>query len=199
MTLFDLVVVILLLVSGLVGFVRGATRELITVLAFLGGALAAVFALRFTGPIARAAINPEWAGNAVAILIVFLAVYILLRVVGANLTKRIHQTKALGSVDRFAGIAVGAVRALVLIGVFHLVFHAATPAERLPTWMTESASYPLSGAAAAGLKVVAREGAEKTDGLAPALRDAVVDGRSPGDPEPPVQNEPASEEGEPPR
>lgn len=180
MTLFDLAVVLLLLVSGLVGFVRGATRELITVAAFLGGALAAVFALRFTGPIARAAINPEWAGNAVAILIVFLAVYILLRVLGASLTKRIHQTKALGSVDRFAGIAVGAVRALVLIGVFHLVFHAATPVERLPTWMTEAATYPLSTAAAAGLKVVAREGAEKTDGLAPALRDAVVDGKSPG-------------------
>jgi membrane protein required for colicin V production len=187
-TLFDLAVVLLLLVSALVGFVRGATRELVTVLAFLGGALAAIFALRFTGPIARAAINPEWAGNAVAIVLVFLAVYILLRVVGASLTKRIHQTKALGSVDRFAGIAVGAVRALVLIGVFHLVFHAATPAERLPTWMTEAATYPLSTAAASGLKVVAREGAEKTDGLAPALRDAVVDGKSPG------QNAPAEAE-----
>jgi hypothetical protein len=69
-------------------------------------------------------------------IIVFLAVYILLRVLGASLTKRIHQTKALGSVDRFAGIGVGAVRALVLIGVFHLVFHTATPVERLPAWMT---------------------------------------------------------------
>ena len=188
MTLFDLAVVLLLLVSGLVGFVRGATRELVTVLAFLGGALVAVFALRFTGPIARAAIDPEWAGNAVAILIVFLAVYILLRVIGANLTKRIHQTKALGSVDRFAGIAVGAVRALVLIGVFHLVFHAATPEERLPTWMTAAATYPLSTAAADGLRVVAREGGERTDGLAPALRDAVVDGRAPGQ-DAPMQNE----------
>lgn len=180
MTLFDLVVVILLLVSGLVGFVRGATRELITVLAFVGGALAAVFAVRFTGPIARDAVNPPWAGNAVAMIIVFLAVYILLRVLGASLTKRIHQTKALGSVDRFAGIGVGAVRALVMIGVFHLVFHTATPESRLPAWMTGAATYPLSTAAANGLKVVAGEAAETTDGLAPALRDAVVEGRSPG-------------------
>ncbi len=194
MTLFDLAVVLLLLVSGLVGFVRGATRELVTVLAFLGGALVAVFAVRFTGPIARDAVKPEWAGNAVAVFIVFLAVYILLRVLGAHLTKRIHQTKALGSVDRFAGIAVGAVRALVLIGVFHLVFHTATPAERLPTWMTQAATYPLSTAAAGGLRVVAREGSERTDGLAPALRDAVVDGRAPGDRDPsdtPVSNEDA--------
>jgi membrane protein required for colicin V production len=173
-TLFDLVVLGLLILSGLVGFIRGATRELITVIAFVLGALAAVFALRFTGPIARDAIDPEWAGNAVAIVIVFLIVYILLRVLGAGVTRRIHQTSALGSIDRAAGVGVGLIRALVLIGVFHLVFHAATPPERLPRWMTDAASYPLSGAAAGALRVVARQGAESADGLAPALKEAVA-------------------------
>jgi membrane protein required for colicin V production len=175
-TFFDLVVLLLLGVSGLVGFVRGATREVVTVFAFLGGALVALFALRFTGPIARAAIDPDVAGLAAAWIVVFLAVYILLRVMGASLTKRIHQTKALGSVDRFAGIAVGLVRALVLIGVFHLVLHAATPASRLPEWLTGSVSYPLSTAAADGLRVVAREGSATTGSLAPAIKDAVAAG-----------------------
>lgn len=182
MTFFDLVVLLLLGVSGLVGFVRGATREVVTVAAFLGGAFAALFALRFTGPIARAAIDPDVAGLAAAWIVVFLAVYILLRVLGASLTKRIHRTKALGSVDRFAGIGVGLVRALVLIGVFHLVLHAATPAARLPEWLTGSASYPLSTAAAAGLRVVAREGGAATDGLGPAIQDAVAAGSEPEDP-----------------
>jgi membrane protein required for colicin V production len=174
MTLFDLVIVGLLLLSGLVGFIRGATRELITVIAFVLGALAAVFALRFTGPIARDAINPSWAGNAVAILLVFLIVYILLRVLGAQVTRRIHQTSSLGSIDRAAGVGVGLIRALVLIGVFHLVFHAATPEERLPGWMTGAALYPLSGAAAGALRVVAREGAQNADTLGPALKGAVA-------------------------
>ena len=174
MTLFDLVVLGLLILSGLVGFIRGATRELITVIAFVLGALAAVFALRFTGPIARDAINPSWAGNAVAILIVFLIVYILLRVLGASITRRIHQTGALGSIDRAAGVGVGLIRALVLIGVFHLVFHAATPPERLPRWMTEAALYPLSEASADTLRVVARMGAENADTLGPALKEAVA-------------------------
>jgi membrane protein required for colicin V production len=182
MTLFDLVVVGLLILSGLVGFIRGATRELITVIAFVLGALAAVFALRFTGPIARDAVDPDWAGNAVAIVIVFLIVYILLRVLGASITRRIHQTGALGSIDRAAGVGVGLVRALVLIGVFHLVFHAATPPERLPKWMTEAAFYPLSGAAAGALRVVARLGAENADTLGPALQEAVRE-QPPADPE----------------
>ena len=175
MTLFDLIVLVLLGVSALVGFIRGATRELITVIAFVVAALAAVFLLRFTGPIARGAIDPNWAGNAVAILIVFLAVYILLRVAGAQVTKRIHQTEALGTVDRIAGIGVGLLRALVLIGVFHLVFHAATPPERLPHWMTGAAAYPLSSAAARGVRLFARESSARAEGLAPQIRSAVTE------------------------
>lgn len=175
MTLFDLIVLVLLAVSALVGFIRGATRELITVIAFIVAALAAVFLLRFTGPIARGAIDPNWAGNAVAILIVFLAVYILLRVVGAAITKRIHQTEALGTVDRVAGIGVGLLRAFVLIGVFHLVFHAATPSERLPRWMTDAAAYPLSSAAARGVRLFAQESSSRAEGLAPVIRSAVAE------------------------
>ena len=184
MTLFDLIVLVLLGVSALVGFIRGATREVITVIAFVVAALAAVFLLRFTGPIARGAIDPDWAGNATAILIVFLAVYILLRVAGAQLTKRIHQTQALGTVDRVAGIGVGLLRALVLIGVFHLVFHAATPPERLPHWMTGAAAYPLSSAAARGVRLFARESSARAEGLAPAIASAVA--------EPPAADAPAA-------
>ncbi|MDP8915929.1 MAG: CvpA family protein [Pseudomonadota bacterium] len=175
MTFFDLVVLVLLLVSGLVGFVRGFTRELVTVGAFLGGALAALFTLRFSRPLGRAVIDPDWAGDVSAFLIVFLLVYILLRILGARLHLSVRKIGALSSIDRAAGVGIGLVRALVLIGVFHLVLHTATPEERLPTWMTGAASYPLSSAAAAGLRVVAREGAENADGLGPAIRGAVAD------------------------
>ena len=175
MTFFDLLVVVLLLISGLVGFVRGFTREVVTVAAFLGGALAALFTLRFTRPLGRAMIDPDWAGDVSAFLIVFLIVYIMLRVLGAGLHMRVRKIGALSSIDRAAGAGVGLIRAVVLIGVFHLVLHTVTPEDRLPTWMTGAASYPMSSAAASALRVVAREGAENADGLAPAIRGAVAD------------------------
>ena len=172
MTLFDLIVLVLLGVSGLVGFIRGATRELITVISFVLAALAAVFLRRFSGPIAEKAIDPDWAANGVAIMVVFLAVYILLRVAGASLTRRIHQTQALGTIDRVAGIGVGLVRGLVVIGVFHLVFHAATVPEGRPAWITDAFTYPLSSAAAKGVSVLARESAGRAEVLGPAITDA---------------------------
>ena len=51
MTLFDFIAILILAVSGIVGFVRGATREVMTVLAFILAVLISIFALRFTGPI----------------------------------------------------------------------------------------------------------------------------------------------------
>ncbi|MEJ0067132.1 MAG: CvpA family protein [Caulobacteraceae bacterium] len=95
MTLFDFIAVIILLVSGVVGFARGATREVMTVLAFVLAVVIAVFSLHYTGPIARRAIHQGFLANAVAILVVFAVAYILLRIAGAGLTRSIHQAEAL--------------------------------------------------------------------------------------------------------
>jgi len=58
-TFFDFAVLLLLLVSGLVGYVRGFTREVVTVGAFLGGAFVALLTLRFSRPLGRAVNDPE--------------------------------------------------------------------------------------------------------------------------------------------
>ena len=107
MTLFDIVAITMLLVSALIGLVRGALREMMTVIAFIGAVLAAIFSLGFTGPIARKAVNPDWAGNAAAILVVFVACYIVIRVLGSGLQNRVHQTQALGTLDRTIGVGFG--------------------------------------------------------------------------------------------
>jgi len=173
MTLFDLVAIIMLLVSALIGLVRGALREMMTVVAFIFAVLVAVFGLRFTGPIARQAIEPDWAGNAAAILVVFVACYILVRVLGAGLQNRVHQTETLGAVDRAIGVGFGLFRGLVALGVFHLVFHAATPPDRVPQWISGAALYPLSKTCAKALSKLAPEGSAVAGKLGPHLEDAV--------------------------
>ncbi|MEJ0067131.1 MAG: hypothetical protein WDM85_18385 [Caulobacteraceae bacterium] len=43
------------------------------------------------------------------------------------------------------GVGFGLLRGLILLGVFYLVFHAATPPERVPHWIKDAALYPLAG------------------------------------------------------
>lgn len=179
--MFDLIVILILAVSGLVGFVRGAAREVVTVVAFVLSVIIAIFALRLTGPLARDAIHLAWLANAVAIIVVFIAAYIALRVLGAGLTRKIHDVQALGTLDRLVGFGFGLIRALVLLGVFNMVFNIATPPERTPKWVLDAKLYPLTEVSARALRTLAPKGSAIADRVAPVLEKAVQDGAKPGD------------------
>lgn len=184
MSLFDMIAGGLLLVSGVIGYARGAAREVITVVAILVATVVSLLALRFTGPIARNALHPDWIGNSVALLLVFVVVYVILRVTASAVSRRLQNTQGLGFLDRTVGFGFGLVRGLVALGAFTLVFSLATPADRMPTWITGSVLYPLSSAAANVLRAIAPQGSRLAGRAVPVLEDAVRDGTplSPGSP-----------------
>jgi len=175
LTQFDFIAGPLLLVSAIIGFTRGATKELMTVLAFLVAAILAVFALRFTAPAGKALIDPDWAGVGLSLLFVFGLSYIALRLLGATLERRIHETQTMGLLDRAVGTGFGLVRAMVLLGAFSLLFHMATPAETAPRWVTGAMFYPLTEASGRILKAFAPNGFDVARVVAPRLEKAVRD------------------------
>lgn len=176
MTLFDIVALSLLAVSGIAGFVRGGVREMVTVLSLGAAAMIAVYALRYTGPLARKAIDPDWTANVAAVLVVFIVVYITLRLVGGALARTVQATEGLGFLDRSVGLGFGLLRALIVLGAFNLAFNAATPAERVPKWISGAALYPLTTAAGQVLKAFAPKGLDMAGRLKPAIADAVSGG-----------------------
>jgi len=175
LTGFDILAGLVLLVSGLVGYARGATREVTTVIAFLLAVAAAVIGLRFTGPIARHFIHTSWMANAAAALTLFIVAYIALRMVGGALTRSVRQTATLSGLDRVLGFGIGLVRALVILGAFALLIDAATPPERKPDWFLTARLYPLARASGAVLEALAPKGLAVANSVAPAIHDAVRD------------------------
>jgi len=180
LTLFDIMALTLLAVSGGVGFFRGAVREMATVLALLVAAAAALWGLRFSGPLMRGMLEPVWAANVAAVLLVFVVIYIALRLIGGRIANRVQATNVLGFLDRVIGAGFGLVRSLVVLGAFHLALMAVAPPERIPQWIAGAALYPLTQAAGQVLKAFAPRGLDVADRLRPAITDAVRDGA--GDP-----------------
>jgi membrane protein required for colicin V production len=172
-TLFDIIALLILGVSGLVGLVRGALREVSTAVAFVLAVVVALVSLRFTARLARAAVHPSWAANSVALILVFLAVYVLARVIAGAMGRGVHATQVLGTADRLIGGAIGLVRGLIVLGLFNLLFHAATPPEQAPAWITEAKLYPLSQVAARALRVLAPKALSVAHGLSPSIARAV--------------------------
>jgi membrane protein required for colicin V production len=171
-TPFDIIAGLLLLVSAVMGWVRGASRELTSALSFILAAAVALFGLRISGPIFRDLMDPDWAATAAAVLVVFVVFFVIFRLIGGRVTASLHETSA-GTLDRAVGATFGVIRACVVLGVFNLLLHLATPPDRMPRWVEDSLFYPLSEASGQVLKVFAPKGKALAGKLAPAITDAV--------------------------
>lgn len=178
MTLFDLIAVVVILLSVLAGLSSGAIRELVGLFAFGLAVVGAVLLLPVSGPLARSVVQPRWAASAVAIVLAFLVIYIALQVGGRFLTARVRDSGPLGTLDRIGGGGVGAVRAAVLLGVFYLVYRAATPVELRPPWIERAALFPAAQLAGTALQTITPKGMAAGAKLGPSLKNALSSAES---------------------
>jgi membrane protein required for colicin V production len=175
-TQFDFIVLALLLISAGVGFARGAAREIAAMFALVAAAVAAIFGLPFSAPIARHFVHSGWLATALALLGVFAIVYVVLRLMGAGVARRIQQTDVLGALDRTVGLLIGLVRGLVVLGALNLMFNAATPKDLQPRWITGATTWPLAQNMGRLLTALAPKGLDIAGRLRPAFERAVQNG-----------------------
>ena len=196
MTTFDIIALVVLGASAVIGLIRGFVREVVTVVAFIAAAVAAFFALRFVGPFARDAVSPPWLGSVLALLGVFLVVYLVVRIAGGKLTRSVQQS-SLSSLDRAGGVGVGLLRGLVAMGIFYLLFSMITPADRVPAWVGGAVSWPLARQSGQLLARFAPDGMSAARGVGPMLQRAVSDEPAPlDDPDAAAGSASASSSGE---
>lgn len=174
MTLFDIIAIVVVLLSVLAGFSNGAVRETVGLCAFGLAVVGAMLLLPLSGPIARALVHPSWASSAVAVVVAFLLIYIALQVGGRVLTARLRDSGVMGGVDRALGGGIGLARAGVLLGAFYLVYQAATPQDLRPAWIDRAALFPAAAAAGRTLQAVTPGSMAAAGRLGPSLKNALT-------------------------
>jgi membrane protein required for colicin V production len=175
---FDYIVFGLLLVSALVGFARGAVREVVAMTALVAAALAAVFGWRFARPVTAHVVHTPWLAAVIALLLVFGIVYAALRLAGAGLARTIQRADVLGALDRTVGLLIGLVRGLVVLGALYLMFNAATPRDLQPRWIVQARTWPLAADMGRLLETLAPKGLDLASRLRPAFAHAAHAGGS---------------------
>lgn len=175
-TQFDFIVLILLLVSAGVGFVRGAVREIVALFALAVAGVLAIVGLPVFGPMFRKALNPDWLGTGLAVAVVFAVAFIALRLIGAGVAQRVQKTQVLGFLDRSLGLLIGLGRGLIVLGALFLMFNAATPQDLRPQWITGARTWPLASSMGRLLEVLAPKGLDLAGKFKPTLDRAVSEG-----------------------
>jgi membrane protein required for colicin V production len=161
MTVFDWVIAGVVALSMLFAFFRGVTRELIALVAWVLGFIAAVALTPALG-----GMLPEIGGNPVLrYLVAFVLIFIGCLVLGALIAwplATIIRKAGLGFADRFLGAVFGVARGVVIVMAF-VLFAGLTTLPRLDWWQNSALARPLVVASLALKPWLPPEWAERLD------------------------------------
>ena len=142
----DGVVLAVLALSAIVALFRGLVHEVLSIGAWVGAAFAAL-ALQpvLVPPLYELVDSPDnpWIADAIALLGVFLAVLLVLKIVSAVVARRV-QDSALGGADRALGMVFGLARGAFLVVVAYILGGIVLPEPgRWPGPVREARSLPV--------------------------------------------------------
>jgi len=141
LTILDFIVIGIVLLSTILAFVRGFMRELFTLVAWAGAALAAWFLLPYTEPYARQIVDDELVARIIAAAVVFIVVLIVVTIVASLVTGRIRESR-LSMMDRILGGLFGVARGVVLVVLGYVVLTLLYPDDSKTPWIRDALSKP---------------------------------------------------------
>jgi len=140
-TLLDIALIFVMLVSGLLAMVRGFMREVLSIAAWLLAAGAALFAaLRLSAPAKAYFSNlPDQAVVAGVAVVAFLLTLIIVSVITVRISDMVLDSR-IGALDRTLGFLFGLARGLVIVVVAFVFFTWLVPDRSQPTWVKSAKS-----------------------------------------------------------
>lgn len=168
----DVAVLIILLISAVLAFLRGFLREFLGLVAWIGAALVVFYSYQPMQPYLRDLIGIDWLADTLTALGIFLFALVIFSILAHYAAQGIRGS-ALSAVDRSLGFLFGLVRGAVLVALAYLLLIYISDDEGLPGWVENARSQPLVNRVAQMLVDVVPEGAFGSDERLQELRQQV--------------------------
>jgi membrane protein required for colicin V production len=140
---FDASVILIVLLSGGLAFMRGFTREILSLLAWAGAAAVTYALFGLVRPMANIYVSPSWLADGVGALGIFVPSLIVLWILSNSLSQRVKSSSA-GALDRTLGFIFGLGRGAVMVAILFLGLGWLIPMEPTPPeWVANARTLPL--------------------------------------------------------
>jgi membrane protein required for colicin V production len=136
----DIILIVIMLLSGFLAMVRGFTREVLSIFSW---AVAAVAALYLT-PKYWTLVESYFPSPGFAQIAFAAGVFIIFLIVVSLITLRISDTvldSRVGALDRTLGFLFGLARGFLLVAIVFILFSALARVQ--PEWVSSARSYPI--------------------------------------------------------
>jgi membrane protein required for colicin V production len=133
-TLLDIVLIVVMLVSGLLAMIRGFMREVLSIASWAAAAVVTLYALPRLLPQAKQYFTSDMVATGVVIAGVFLGTLIIVSIFTIKISDMILDSRV-GALDRTLGFLFGLARGLVIVVVAFLFFAWLVPERSQPEWV----------------------------------------------------------------
>jgi membrane protein required for colicin V production len=141
LTILDMIVIVVVLISATLAMVRGFVREVLSLASWVVAVAAAYYFHKPVVPL----VKPYIESGTAATIIAAAAIFFIALIIASYLTTKISDfvlDSRVGAIDRGLGFLFGAARGLLLLVIALLFFNWLVP-ESPPKWVTEARSRPI--------------------------------------------------------
>ena len=194
-SILDLVVIGVVVISALLAAVRGFTREVLAIVAWAAAAAAAWFLHPLALPYAKQYISSDTVSLVAAIGVIFIVTLIIVSIITVKISDLILDSR-IGALDRTLGFLFGAARGFVIC-VIGWIFLGWLLQGKDPEWATTARSRPMLENTGSSIIAMLPDNPE---GLLRQLRKPNTgDPVEPAEPDPQRPQAPAAPQAAPPR
>ena len=160
-TILDLVLLGVMLVSGLLAMVRGFMREILSIAAWGAAALVTLYSFSKLLPTAKTYFNNDTIAAAVVVAGTFIGTLIIVSVITVRISDMILDSR-IGALDRTLGFLFGLARGLLIVVVAYEFFIWLVPEKQRPDWVQQAKSRAVLDASGEWLKGLLPDDPENT-------------------------------------
>ena len=160
-TILDLVLLGVMLVSGLLAMVRGFMREILSIAAWGAAALVTLYAFSKLLPTAKTYFNNDTVAAVVVVAGTFIATLIIVSIITVRISDMILDSR-IGALDRTLGFLFGLARGLLIVVVAYQFFIWLVPDKQQPDWVRGAKSRTMLDSTGEWLKGLLPDDPENT-------------------------------------
>jgi membrane protein required for colicin V production len=160
-TILDLILLGIMLVSGLLAMVRGFMREILSIAAWGAAALVTLYAFGKLLPTAKTYFNNDTVAAVVVVAGVFVGTLIVVSVITVRISDMILDSR-IGALDRTLGFLFGLARGLLIVVVAYEFFIWLVPDKQRPDWVVGAKSRTMLDSTGDWLKGLLPDDPENT-------------------------------------
>jgi membrane protein required for colicin V production len=138
-TLLDIILLLVMLVSGLLAMIRGFMREVLSIGSWGVAALVTLYSYPRVLPLAKQYFASDSVAAAVSAGGIFLTTLLIVSIITARISDMVLDSRV-GALDRTLGFLFGLARGLVIVVVAFLFFAWLVPDRSQPEWVRSAKS-----------------------------------------------------------